>query len=249
MNLLAQLALRGLEAEALAEIEHIERLWGEIGRAEELATYQVLGETLRLFGRSEDAERCFRIAVEGLDRLGETGFNSTLTAAARAHAVRPRTMGRGRTARRTQSGDVGAGRHRLAVRLAGGARTGAHVPRSGGGGAGARGGGGGDRRADRLSGHEGEWTRAPRPRARGARANRRGASRVRAGRAGTSSARVRIPRSRGSGSGSRSSAPSQGDPEYSAETNVATWDAKPLWIDRRTERSRSHPRTPLIRQA
>ncbi|MGH2635082.1 MAG: adenylate/guanylate cyclase domain-containing protein [Actinomycetota bacterium] len=81
MNVLAQLALRGLEAEALAEIEHIERLWSEIARPEELATYQVFGETLRLFGRPEEAERYFRLGVEGLDRLGETGFNSTLTAA------------------------------------------------------------------------------------------------------------------------------------------------------------------------
>jgi tetratricopeptide (TPR) repeat protein len=31
-------------------------------------------------GRPDDAERYLRLGVEGLDRLGETGFNSTMTA-------------------------------------------------------------------------------------------------------------------------------------------------------------------------
>jgi predicted negative regulator of RcsB-dependent stress response len=33
-----------------------------------------------LVGRPADAERYYRLGVEGLDRLGETGFNSTMTA-------------------------------------------------------------------------------------------------------------------------------------------------------------------------
>jgi tetratricopeptide (TPR) repeat protein len=81
LNVLGQLVLRGREAEALAEIERIDRLWSEISGPAQLATYQVIGEALQLFGRPEEAERRYRIGVEELDRLGETGFNSTLTAA------------------------------------------------------------------------------------------------------------------------------------------------------------------------
>jgi predicted negative regulator of RcsB-dependent stress response len=46
----------------------------------EITSYQGLGHAMLLVGRTEDAERYFRLGVEGLDRLGETGFNSTMTA-------------------------------------------------------------------------------------------------------------------------------------------------------------------------
>jgi class 3 adenylate cyclase/tetratricopeptide (TPR) repeat protein len=80
MNRLGRVALLGQESDTVAEVERIERLWGEIGRPEELASNQMIGESLMLFGLDEEAERRFRIAVEGLDRLGETAFNSTLSA-------------------------------------------------------------------------------------------------------------------------------------------------------------------------
>jgi tetratricopeptide (TPR) repeat protein len=45
-----------------------------------VTSYQTFGNNMLLLGRLEDAERYFRRGVEALDRLGETGFNSTLTA-------------------------------------------------------------------------------------------------------------------------------------------------------------------------
>ena len=64
------------EARALA-------LWEELGNASllsNIAAQEVLGEIYRLAGRLEDAARWFRDAVAYQDELGETGYNSTLTA-------------------------------------------------------------------------------------------------------------------------------------------------------------------------
>lgn len=81
MNAMAQSSFRGREAETLAQAEHLERLWGEIANPDvEITSSQQLGECMRRVGRFEDAERFFRAGVDGLDRLGETGFNSTMTA-------------------------------------------------------------------------------------------------------------------------------------------------------------------------
>jgi class 3 adenylate cyclase/tetratricopeptide (TPR) repeat protein len=81
LNTLAQHSMRGDESEAVAEAERIERLWDEIGDIGlRVTSNQWVGECMQLVGRLEDAERCFRRGVEGLDRLGETGFNSTMTA-------------------------------------------------------------------------------------------------------------------------------------------------------------------------
>jgi tetratricopeptide (TPR) repeat protein len=81
LNVLARHAMRGLESEVVADVERIERLWEEIGDLGlRVTSNQWVGECMRLVGRFEDAERFFRRGVEGLDRLGETGFNSTMTA-------------------------------------------------------------------------------------------------------------------------------------------------------------------------
>jgi tetratricopeptide (TPR) repeat protein len=63
------------------EIERVTRLWDEIGHPEfNVTRAQGIGEAHRLLGRPERAEAYFRSAVEIFDRLGETGFNSTMTA-------------------------------------------------------------------------------------------------------------------------------------------------------------------------
>jgi len=81
MNALAQFSLRGHQAEALAQAARIERLWDEIANPDvEITSFEGLGENMLLIGRLEDAERYFRAGVEGLDRLAETGFNSTMSA-------------------------------------------------------------------------------------------------------------------------------------------------------------------------
>lgn len=87
MNALARHALLGEEADAIADLERIERLWDEIANPDmRVTSCEGLGENMRLLGRFEDAERYFRRGVEALDRLGETGFNSTMTALL-AHAL------------------------------------------------------------------------------------------------------------------------------------------------------------------
>ncbi len=87
MNAIAQASLRGEVAETLAVAQRIELLWSEIGVPDlELTSDQGIGEAMRRIGRPEEAERCFRSGVEGFDRLGETGFNSTMTALL-AHAL------------------------------------------------------------------------------------------------------------------------------------------------------------------
>jgi class 3 adenylate cyclase/tetratricopeptide (TPR) repeat protein len=81
MNAMERASLRGNEDEVVTLAEHIERLWGEMGNPDaQLVSNQGLGECLRRVGRLGEAERFLRAGVEGLDRLGETGFNSTMTA-------------------------------------------------------------------------------------------------------------------------------------------------------------------------
>jgi tetratricopeptide (TPR) repeat protein len=81
MNALARASFQAREADVVAIADHIGRVWDEIGKPDaEVTSYQGIGDAMLLVGRSADAERYFRLGVEGLDRLGETGFNSTMTA-------------------------------------------------------------------------------------------------------------------------------------------------------------------------
>ena len=75
------LAMRG-DAEGVREwFERIDRLIEEIGDLRLVApVYQVRGEANRFLGWSEAAEREFRTGVEVLEGLGETGYNSTMSA-------------------------------------------------------------------------------------------------------------------------------------------------------------------------
>jgi tetratricopeptide (TPR) repeat protein len=71
----------GHEVEVVADAERVGRLWDEIGDlGPRVTSNQWVGECMLLVGRFEDAERFFRRGVESLDQLGETGFNSTMTA-------------------------------------------------------------------------------------------------------------------------------------------------------------------------
>ncbi len=77
----ALLAMQGREEEFRVELEQADRLMDEIGLPEALAeTYQGRGEAERFLGHSDRAEEQFRKSVEQWDALGETGFNSTMTA-------------------------------------------------------------------------------------------------------------------------------------------------------------------------
>jgi predicted ATPase/class 3 adenylate cyclase len=81
MNALTRASFEGREAETLAHADQILRMWGEMGKPDvEITNYLGLGDAMRVLGRPVEAERYFRLGVEGLDRLGETGFNSTMTA-------------------------------------------------------------------------------------------------------------------------------------------------------------------------
>ncbi len=78
---MALFALAGREAEALAEIELSQRLLAEIANPTLSVTrLQVRAEALIHLGRLEDAARLLRDGIEVFDSLGETGFNSTMTA-------------------------------------------------------------------------------------------------------------------------------------------------------------------------
>ena len=77
----ALLAMQGKEEEFRVELERADRLMDEIGLPEALAeTYQGRGEAERFLGHPDRAEQQFRQSVEQWDALGETGFNSTMTA-------------------------------------------------------------------------------------------------------------------------------------------------------------------------
>jgi tetratricopeptide (TPR) repeat protein len=77
----ALLAMLGREEEFRVEQERVDRLMDEIGLPEVLTnTYQGRGEAERFLGHLDRAEQQFRAGVEQWDALGETGFNSTMTA-------------------------------------------------------------------------------------------------------------------------------------------------------------------------
>jgi tetratricopeptide (TPR) repeat protein len=77
----ALLAMQGTEEEFRVEQDRVDRLMDEIGLPEALTnTYQGRGEAERFLGHPERAEQQFRAGVEQWDALGETGFNSTMTA-------------------------------------------------------------------------------------------------------------------------------------------------------------------------
>ena len=92
----ALLAMQGREEEFRVEQDRVDRLMDEIGLPEALSnTYQGRGEAERFLGHREQAEQQFRAGVEQWDALGETGFNSTMTALLPG-ALRPRAIRRGR---------------------------------------------------------------------------------------------------------------------------------------------------------
>src|SRR5262245_14002498 len=78
---MALFAMAGREAEALAEVELSERLMAEIANPMVAVTMlQVHSDALIHLGRLEDAARVLREGIDVFDSLGETGFNSTMTA-------------------------------------------------------------------------------------------------------------------------------------------------------------------------
>jgi class 3 adenylate cyclase/tetratricopeptide (TPR) repeat protein len=77
----ALLAMQGRADESHAESGRAEQLWMEVGAPAQLVhTNQLRGEAERFLGRSDVAEQLFRRGVEVWDEIGETGFNSTMTA-------------------------------------------------------------------------------------------------------------------------------------------------------------------------
>jgi tetratricopeptide (TPR) repeat protein len=78
---MALFAMAGREEEALAEAERSERLMAEIANPTLAVTrLQARGEALIHLGRLEDAAHVLREGIDIYDSLGETGFNSTMTA-------------------------------------------------------------------------------------------------------------------------------------------------------------------------
>ena len=77
----ALLAMLGQAELSRAQAARSVELWHELGDpAERVMTHQSLGEAERFLGNPVGAEREFRTAVETLTALGETGFNSTMSA-------------------------------------------------------------------------------------------------------------------------------------------------------------------------
>jgi tetratricopeptide (TPR) repeat protein len=77
----ALLAMQGRADESHAESGRAEQLWMEVGAPAQLVhTNQLRGEAERFLGRPDVAEQFFRRGVEVWDELGETAFNSTMTA-------------------------------------------------------------------------------------------------------------------------------------------------------------------------
>jgi tetratricopeptide (TPR) repeat protein len=77
----ALLAMQGREEEFRVEQDRVDRLMDEIELPEALTnTYQGRGDAERFLGHPDRAEQQFRAGVEQWDALGETGFNSTMTA-------------------------------------------------------------------------------------------------------------------------------------------------------------------------
>jgi tetratricopeptide (TPR) repeat protein len=77
----ATLAMLGREEESDRAIAEGRRLMEEIKGAGQLVTeHQFLGEAHRFLGRPEQAEAAFRAGRDRWTEMGETGFNSTITA-------------------------------------------------------------------------------------------------------------------------------------------------------------------------
>ena len=75
------LAMQDLPDEARAEAARARDLWAELGDpSARVVTCLATGELERLLGRADLAEQSFRDGVVLLDRLGETGYNSTMLA-------------------------------------------------------------------------------------------------------------------------------------------------------------------------
>jgi tetratricopeptide (TPR) repeat protein len=71
----------GRTDEADEEMARTYQLWQEVADPGlEVGAYLFRGEADRYLGRSERAELSFRTGSEGFTALGETGFNSTMTA-------------------------------------------------------------------------------------------------------------------------------------------------------------------------
>ena len=73
-------AMQGRVEEWRAETERADRLFEELPPEVVANMAQARGEAARFLGDSELAERGFRLGVERFDAVGETGFNSTMTA-------------------------------------------------------------------------------------------------------------------------------------------------------------------------
>jgi class 3 adenylate cyclase/tetratricopeptide (TPR) repeat protein len=75
------LAMQGRADEARAEMARALDLWEELGNPGAMATtFMTTGIMELILGQPEAAERGYRRGVDLLDRLGETGFNSTMLA-------------------------------------------------------------------------------------------------------------------------------------------------------------------------
>jgi class 3 adenylate cyclase/tetratricopeptide (TPR) repeat protein len=75
------LAMQGRVDDARAEIAHALELWAELGNPGAMAaTFLTAGLMELILGWPDRAEERYREGVELLDRLGETGFNSTMLA-------------------------------------------------------------------------------------------------------------------------------------------------------------------------
>jgi class 3 adenylate cyclase len=74
-------AMQGLADDARAEMARARDLWAELGDPSIMTiTFLATGNMEMILGSPERAERGYREGVELLDRLGETGFNSTFLA-------------------------------------------------------------------------------------------------------------------------------------------------------------------------
>ncbi len=75
------LAMQGLSDYARGEMARARDLWAELGDPSIMTiTFLATGNMEMILGSPERAERAYREGVELLDRLGETGFNSTFLA-------------------------------------------------------------------------------------------------------------------------------------------------------------------------
>jgi class 3 adenylate cyclase/tetratricopeptide (TPR) repeat protein len=77
----ALFAMQGRADDARAEIAHARDLWGELGNPGAMAsTLMIEGLMELILGRPDRAEEAYREGVAMFDRLGETGYNSTMLA-------------------------------------------------------------------------------------------------------------------------------------------------------------------------